>query len=150
MLIGGIFDSKFNSQFRIPSGVEKLDSKRRYYAMVILAVIVLVVGFIVLFPLINKLMTQVVFKSKERTRKHLLEAYDFGKKKYPNASDKELLLYVIQASFVILDKKPDRNKPRSILTGDEVDQIVAEAKNIDNLVEIIVKRGLSPDLTPWI
>ena len=96
-------------------------------------------------------MTQVIFKSKKRTQKILFKGYNFYKKEYPNASEKELLLYPMQSSFCILKKqeypdKPYSTKPKSILTENDVKEIVEEANNIENLIEIIVKRELSPDM----
>lgn len=99
-------------------------------------------------------MTQVVFKSKKRTRKILREGYDFYKKEYPNASEKELLKFTIQASFCIMSrqeypKKPYSTKPKSILTEDDVDEIIEKATNIENLIEIVIEKGLSPDMASW-
>ena len=96
-------------------------------------------------------MTQVILKSKKRTQKILFKGYNFYKKEYPNASEKELLLYTMQLSFCILNKreypdKPYSTKPKSILTEKDVEEIVEEANNIENLIEIIVKRELSPDM----
>ena len=129
--------------------------------MKILLTILLIVGILVtvlisliFVPLVNRFMMQVVFKSKKRTRKKLIEAYDFYKKKYPNVSEKELLLYTMQASFCILNKqeypkKPYSTKPKSILTKEDVDEIVERAVDIENLIEIVIERGLSPDMAPW-
>jgi len=122
--------------------------------MKILLTILIIVIFIILYPFVNRFMTQVVFKSKKRTRKNLLEAYDFYKKKYPNASEKELLLYTLQASFCILNKqecpkKPYSTNPKSILTEEDVNKMVEKATDIENLIEIIIERGLSPDVAPW-
>lgn len=99
-------------------------------------------------------MTQVVFKSKKRTRKVLLERYNFYKKEYPNASEEELLLYTMQAAFCILNreeypKKPYSTKPKSILTEDDVNEIIKKAEDIENLIEIVTEEGLSPDMAPW-
>jgi len=96
-------------------------------------------------------MTQVIFKSKKRTKKILFKDYNFYKKEYPNASEKELLLYTMRSSFCILNKqeypnKPYSTKPKSILTEEDVKEIVEEANNIENLIEIVIKRGLSPDM----
>lgn len=115
--------------------------------------ITLLITFI-LVPLVNRFMTQVVFKSKRRTRRVLLEGYDFYKKKYANTSEKELLLYTMQASFCILNKqeypkKPYNTKPKSILTEDDVNEIIEKTANIENLIEIVIEKGLSPDMAPW-
>ena len=73
--------------------------------LLIVGILVTVLISLILVPLINRLMTQVVFKSKKRTRKRLFEAYNFYKKEHSNASEKELLLYTMQASFCILNKQ---------------------------------------------
>jgi len=126
--------------------------------MKILSIILLIIGALgavlislVCLYLINRLMTQVILKSKKRTQKILFKGYNFYKKEYPNASEKELLLYTMQLSFCILNKreypdKPYSTKPKSILTEKDVEEIVEEANNIENLIEIIVKRELSPDM----
>ena len=84
----------------------------------------------------------------------LREGYDFYKKEYPNASEKELLLYTMQLTFCILNKqkypnKPYSTKPKSILTEDDVDKIIEKATNIENLIEIVIEKALSPDMAPW-
>lgn len=95
-------------------------------------------------------MTQVVFKSEKKTRKKLMGAYEFYKKKYPNASEKELLLDVMRASFLILDKPPDQYKPKKLITTQDVDEIVKEANSINELINILINRNLSPDMAPWL
>ena len=126
--------------------------------MKILSIILLIVWILVatlmslvFLYFINRLMTHTIFKSKRRTKKILFKDYNFYKKEYPNASEKELLLYTMQSSFCILNKqeypnKPYSTKPKSILTEKDVKEIVEEANNIENLIEIIVKRELSPDM----
>ncbi len=109
---------------------------------------------VVLYPLVNRFMTQVVFKSKKRTRKILLEAYRFYKKEYPNATEKELLLYTMQASFFALKKqdypnKPYSTKPKSLLTEEDINELVEKAVNMKNLIEIVIEKVLSPDMAPW-
>ena len=94
-------------------------------------------------------MTQVIFKSKKRTRKRLTEAYNFYKKEYPDASEKELMLYVMEAAFTILDREPDSKKPARILTKRDIEEIVRDASNLEELIEIVIDRDLSPDLAPW-
>lgn len=91
-------------------------------------------------------MTQVAFKSEKRTRKRLMEAYEFYKKEYPNASEKELLLDVMRASFLILDKPPDQYKPKRFLTTQDVDDIIRKTDSINELIDIVISRDLSPDM----
>ncbi len=90
-----------------------------------------------LIPLVNRFMTQVVFKSKRRTRKMLRKAYNFCKKECPNASEKELFSYTLQTAFCVLNRQdypqePYSRKPKSILTIDDVDEIIKKATNIEN------------------
>lgn len=117
--------------------------------MKILLTILTIVILVILYPFVNRFMTQVIFKSKRRTRKRLIEAYNFYKSKYPNASEKELLLDVMRASFLILDKQPDSTKPAHLLTEKDAEEIVKKATNIETLIEIITEKGLSPDMAPW-
>lgn len=121
--------------------------------IIVLTIVAVLITFI-LVPLVNRFMTQVVFKSKKRTRKVLLEGYNFYKKEYPNVSEKELLLYTMKAAFCILNqkeypRKPYNTKPKSILTEDDVNEIIEKAENIEGLIEIVTKKGLSPDMAPW-
>lgn len=115
----------------------------------ILKVIIIVVILIIIYPFVNWFMTQIIFKSKERTRKRLLEVYNFYKKKYPSTSEKELLFNVMTAAFTVLDKEPDSRKPARILTKKDVEGIVEEASDINSLIKIVIDRDLSPDLAPW-
>ena len=115
----------------------------------ILKVVIVVVVLIVIYPFVNWFMTQIIFKSKRRTRERLFEAYKFYRKKYANASEKELLFYVMKASFTILDREPDSSKPARILTKKDVEGMVEETSDIDSLIKIVIERGLSPDLAPW-
>lgn len=122
--------------------------------LIIVGVVITIVITFILVPLVNRFMTQVVFKSKKRTRKVLLKGYNFYKKEYPNASEKELLLYTMQAAFCILDrkeypKKPYSTKPKSILTEDDINEIIEKTENIESLIEIVTEKGLSPDMAPW-
>ncbi len=122
--------------------------------MKILLTILIIGVLVILYPFVNRFMTQVVCKSKKRTRKRLFEAYNFYKKEYPDASEKELLLYTMQASFCILNKKeypnkPYSTKPKSILTEEDVNEIVEKATNMESLIEIVIEMGLSPDMAPW-
>jgi len=110
---------------------------------------------IIFFPLINRLMTQVIFKSEKRTRKILLRAYQFYQTEYPESSERELLLHTMRAAFCILEKheypmKPYSTKPKSLVTEDDVNDILAQATDIETLIQIIVERDLSPDMAPWI
>ena len=84
----------------------------------------------------------------------LFRAYNFYKKENPNLSEKELLLRSMQACFCILNKseypnKSYRTKPKSILTEKDVNEMIDKAIDIENLIEIIIKRGLNPDMGPW-
>lgn len=122
--------------------------------MKILLTILIIAILVIFYPFVNRFMTQVVFKSKKRTRKILLEAYRFYKKEYPNATEKELLLYTMQASFCTLKKqeypnKPYSTKPKSILTEENINKVVEKAINIKNLIEIVIEKELSPDMAPW-
>jgi len=129
--------------------------------MKIFSIILLIVGILIttlisliIIPLINRLMTQVFFKSRKRTQKMLFRAYNFYKKENPNLSEKELLLRSMQACFCILNKseypnKSYRTKPKSILTEKDVNEMIDKAIDIENLIEIIIKRGLNPDMGPW-
>lgn len=122
--------------------------------LIIVALLITILITFILVPLVNRFMTQIVFKSKKRTRKVLLEGFNFYKKEYPNASEKELLLYTMQAAFCILNrkeypKKPYSTKPKPILTEDDVNEIIDKAENIERLIEIVTEKGLSPDMTPW-
>jgi len=122
--------------------------------LIIVGVIITILITFILVPLVNRFMTQVVFKSKKRTRKVLLEGYNFYKKEHLNTSEKELLLYTMRAAFCILDrkeypKKPYNAKPKPILTEDDVKEIIKKAENIENLIEIVIEKGLSPDMAPW-
>ena len=111
---------------------------------------ILIIGILViLYPFVNKFITQVVFKSKKRTRKHMLKYYDFYRKQYPDESEKDLLMNVLDACFTILDREPDANKPASLLTRKEAEDIVREAEGIDNIIEIVSRRGFSPDMVSW-
>ncbi len=121
--------------------------------LIIVGVIIAILITFILVPLVNRFMTQVVFKSKKRTRKVLLEGYNFYKKEYPNASEKELLSYTMQVAFCILDrkeypKKPYSTKPKFILTEDDVNEMIKKAENIESLIEIVTEKGLSPDMAP--
>lgn len=124
---------------------------------IILAILSAIFSIVFLFffiPLMNWFMTQVVFKSKRRTRKMLRKAHDLCRKVRPDASEKELLPFTLQTAFCVLGRedypqKPYRTKPKSILTIDDVDEIVKEATDIDNLVDIVIERDLSPDMAPW-
>jgi len=116
------------------------------YVLFIAAIII----FILYYPLINKFLIQTVFKSEKRTRKKLFKAYSFYKKEYPNASEKELLLCTMQACFVILEKKdypnkPQKTKPKYILTEDDVDKIVEKSNNIEDLIRVVIEKGISPE-----
>jgi len=121
--------------------------------IVVASLITLLITFF-LIPLVNRFMTQVVFKSKKRTRKVLLEMYNFYKKECPNASEKELFSRALQTAFCVLNRqdypqKPYSTKPKSILTIDDVDEIIEEATDIENLADIVIEKGLSPDMAPW-
>lgn len=121
--------------------------------IVVASLITLLITFF-LIPLVNRFMTQVVFKSKRRTRKMLRKAYNFCKKECPNASEKELFSYTLQTAFCVLNRqdypqKPYSTKPKSILTIDDVDEIIEKATDIENLADIVIEKGLSPDMAPW-
>lgn len=121
--------------------------------IVVASLITLLITFF-LVPLVNRFMTQVVFKSKKRTRKVLREAYKFCKKGCPNASEKELFSHTLQTAFCVLNRqdypqKPYSTKPKHVLTIDDVDEIVEKATDIENLVDIVIEKGLSPDMAPW-
>jgi hypothetical protein len=122
--------------------------------LIIVALLLTILITFILIPFVNRFMIQVVFKSKKRTRKVLLDGYNFYQKKYPNVSEKELLLYTIQAAFCILkreeySKKLYSTKSKSILTENDVNNIVEKAENIESLIEIVTEKGLSPDMAPW-
>ena len=51
--------------------------------------------------------------------------------------------------ILIIDKQPDNTKPAHLLTKKDVEDIVEKATNIENLVEIVIAKGLSPDMAPW-
>jgi large-conductance mechanosensitive channel len=116
------------------------------YGLFIVAIII----FVLFYPLINKLLIQTVFKSEKNTRKKLFKAYSFYKKEHPNASEKELLLDTMRMCFIILERKDYPNKsystkPKYILTEDDVNKMVEKSNNIEELVKIVIEKGISPE-----
>lgn len=60
----------------------------------------------------------------------------------------------MQSAFCILHrkeypKKPYSTKPKSILTEDAVNELIEKAPDIEKLIEIVIEKGLSPDMAPW-
>jgi hypothetical protein len=112
--------------------------------------IAVIIIYILFYPLINKFLVQTIFKSKKRTQKKLFKAYNFYKEKYPSASERELLLCVMQSCFVILEKKDYQNKlqntkPKYILTEDDVSEMIKKSDGIEELIKLVIERGMSPE-----
>ena len=60
----------------------------------------------------------------------------------------------MQLSFCILRRqecplKPSDTKPKSILTEDDVDDIVEQSTNVMDLIGVVIKKGVSPEMAPW-
>jgi hypothetical protein len=108
--------------------------------------VVIMVLLLVTLPFHSYLVSQYIFNSPGRTRRKLLYAYNFYKKNYPNASEKELFWDAMNLCFKIVNKEPDKHKPFYCLASKEVQEMIETAGTIDELITLVIKRGLSPNI----
>ncbi|MCK4233223.1 hypothetical protein KAX75_02260 [candidate division WOR-3 bacterium] len=98
---------------------------------------------------INWYMTQYALKSDRRTSKWIIEFYNYHKKRHPRLDEKQLLTHVIEVCFTISDRKPYQIRRHRFITRKEVEEIVEKSRDVEHLVDNVIKAGYSPDLTPW-
>lgn len=106
---------------------------------------IMVLLFVTL-PFHSYLVSQYLFNSPGRTRKKMLYAYDFYKKNCPDASEKELFWDAMNLCFNIINKEPDKYKPFYCLARKEIQEMIKTAETIDELINLVIKRGLSPNI----
>ncbi len=94
-------------------------------------------------------------RQRRRTRMILSKTYNFYREKYPRASEKELLIRTVNASFIIMSGREEgqgvnATAQKSVLTESQAREIVEKTGHLEALIGTVIEKRMHPEMAPWL